>query len=135
MNSPVQKLKLEGRTEMDMQQVLDQVREQVGPKHVFGEPIREGEIVMVPVAKVRGGGGGGGGGGNGQAEGKSGGQGVGFGVAAIPTGAFVFRHGQLSWRPAVDVNRIVLGVQVLAAIALVTFGSLLSSRRRLRWRW
>jgi uncharacterized spore protein YtfJ len=114
-----------------MQQVLDQVREQVGPKHVFGEPIREGEMVMVPVAKLRGGGGGGGG--NGAGEGKPGGQGVGFGLAAIPTGAYVFRQGQLSWRPAIDVNRLILGGQIVAGLALLTFGSLwrLRLRRRL----
>ncbi|MHB8416696.1 MAG: spore germination protein GerW family protein [Myxococcales bacterium] len=117
---------------MDVQDVLVQVREQIGPKHVFGEPIREGETVMVPVARVRGGGGGGGNG----VEGKPGGQGVGFGMTAIPTGAFVFREGKLSWRPALDLNRVIMGAQFVAAIALMTFGSLFRARmrRRLPWR-
>ena len=115
---------------MDVQQVLEQVRGQVGPKQVFGEPIREGETLLIPVAKVRGGGGGG----DGAAEGKPGGQGVGFGLAAIPTGAFVFRQGQLTWRPAIDVNRAILGAQMVAAIALMTFGSLVRARMRMRRR-
>jgi hypothetical protein len=33
------------------------------------------------------------------------------GLTAIPVGAFVIRDGVLRWRPAVDVNRVVLGAQ------------------------
>lgn len=122
---------------MDMEQVLDQVREQVGPKHVFGEPIREGEMVLVPVAKVRGGGGGGSGGPGTGGDGKASGQGLGFGLAAIPTGAFLFRRGELSWQPAIDVNRLILGAQIVAGLALLTFGSawrMRMMRRRRFWR-
>ena len=45
--------------------------------------------------------------------------GSGFGVTARPVGAFIVRGGELSWRPAVDVNRI-LGGQVVAVVALLT---------------
>ncbi len=114
---------------MDVQEVLNQLREEVGPRHVFGEPIREGDTVVVPVAKVRGGGGGGG---SDAADGKPAGRGIGFGITAIPTGAFVIRQGRASWRPAVDVNRMILGGQIVASIALLIGGlSRLRRRRRL----
>jgi hypothetical protein len=35
-----------------------------------------------------------------------------------PVGAWVIRDGQVTWRPAVDVNRILLLVAILGVAAL-----------------
>ncbi|MDJ0397913.1 MULTISPECIES: hypothetical protein [Rhodococcus] len=37
-------------------------------------------------------------------------EGGGFGVGARPVGAYVISGGNVSWRPAVDVNRLVRSV-------------------------
>jgi hypothetical protein len=49
-------------------------------------------------------------------------------MTARPVGAFVIRDGDLHWRPAVDVNRIVLGGQVVAVVALLTVRTILRAR-------
>jgi uncharacterized spore protein YtfJ len=105
---------------------------------VFGEPITQGGVTVIPVARVQGKGGGGGGrgpaqgaaqGGAAQGGKTSGGQGGGFGLSARPAGVFVLKDGKVSWRPSVDINRIVLGGQVVAAIALLTLRAILAPRR------
>jgi hypothetical protein len=40
-------------------------------------------------------------------------------------GVFVIRDGTASWRPAIDVNRIVLGGQLVAITALLVLGPVL----------
>jgi hypothetical protein len=76
-------------------------------------------VTILPVAMVAGGGGGGN-----RAEQA----GAGFGVRARPAGVFVVRNGDAAWRPALDVNRVVLGGQLVAVIALLT-------RRPVLMRW
>ena len=109
--------------------VLETVRDAVGRAGagaVFGEPVSHDGIVVLPVARISGGGGGGEGEG-GPAQRETGpkpdamgrGNGGGFGVSARPVGAFVIRNGAVSWRPAVDVNRVLLGAEVLAVVALL----------------
>ena len=68
-------------------------------KRVFGDPIESEGVTIVPAAKV-----GGGGGGGGDSEHNGGG---GFGIGAKPVGAYVIKDGDVSWQPAVDVNRII----------------------------
>jgi uncharacterized spore protein YtfJ len=68
-------------------------------KRVFGDPIESEGVTIVPAAKV-----GGGGGGGGDSEHNGGG---GFGIGAKPVGAYVIKGGEVSWQPAIDVNRIV----------------------------
>ena len=80
-------------------------------RRVYGEPIEQEGVTVVPAAAVRGGGGGGG-----DSNGNGGG---GFGVAARPVGAYVIRDGEVVWRPAVDVNRVVIGWQVVSALGLL----------------
>jgi uncharacterized spore protein YtfJ len=96
---------------------------------VVAEPIREDGVVVIPVARVAGGGGGGGGTGPAGAE-QGEGNGAGFGMSSRPVGAFVIRNGAVSWRPAVDVNRIVLGGQIVAVVALLTIRAIFKRRRR-----
>lgn len=108
---------------------LKQAVEGMAAKKVFGEPITRDDVTIIPVAMVKGGGGGGGGGPS-PDDHKGGGSGGGFGVRARPAGVFAVRDAEVSWRPAVDVNRIVLGGQLVAVVALLTIRSLVKARRR-----
>jgi hypothetical protein len=37
-----------------------------------------------------------------------------------PAGAFVIRNGEVTWRPAVDPNTVVVGLVIVAVAVLVT---------------
>ena len=102
------------------QLALSQTLDAMAIRHVFGEPIDRDGVTYLPAAKVRGGGGGGG-----DTEGNGG---AGFGVASKPAGVFVIRNGDAEWRPAIDINRIVIGGQLVAIIALLVLRSILRRR-------
>lgn len=106
---------------MDLQQLLAKATESVTVKRVFGEPIERDGCLVIPVAKVHGGVGGGG-----DAVDNGGG---GLGFAARPVGVFSVRAGAVSWHPATDVNRIVLGGQVVGIALLLTVRSIITRRR------
>ena len=114
---------------MDAQDVITQARDALTVKRVFGEPYEKDGVMVVAVAKIRGGAGGGGGEG---AEGEGKGSGSGFGISARPVGMFLIRNGELSWRPAVDVNRVVLGGQIVAIVALLAVRSIVKARANSR---
>lgn len=127
---------------MDVNEVIDRARDSITVKRVYGEAIQQDGITVIPAAMVAGGGGGGGGEGPaalqqagvaGEAV-KGSGSGSGFGLKASPAGAFVIREGNVTWVPAVDVNRIVRGAQWLAGTAILLFGlrRLRSARRSAR---
>src|SRR5689334_9208056 len=108
--------------------VLDAVRAAVDGAtagRVFGTPVSADGVVLLPVARVAGGGGGG----TGPAteEGRPEGTGGGFGTSGRGLGVFVIRDGKVMWRPAIDVNRVVLGGQVVAVVALLVLRSVLRS--------
>ena len=102
---------------MDPQLVITGAQEALTARRVFGDPIQADGVMLVPAAVVNGGGGGRG------AEG-----GAGFGLSARPAGMFVVRDGDVRWRPAIDVNRVVLGGQLVAITALIVLRPIL-----LRW--
>jgi uncharacterized spore protein YtfJ len=114
---------------MEVQDVIAQARDALTVKRVFGEPYEKDGVTVIPVASVQGGAGGGGGEGP-DSQGK--GSGSGFGLRARPVGAFVIRGDELTWRPAVDVNRIVLGGQVVAVAALLTIRAIVKARAKTR---
>jgi uncharacterized spore protein YtfJ len=120
---------MEGGRSMVVQDILAQARDTLTVKRVFGEPVEKNGVTVIPVARVLGGGGGGGGEGPG---GQGSGAGGGFGMVARPVGAFVLRGEELSWQPAVDVTRIVLGGQMVALAALLTIRSIVRARARRR---
>lgn len=105
---------------MDVQRLLAQVTDTANVKRVFGDPIERDGCLVIPVAKVGGGGGGGG-------DGADAGGGGGF--AARPVGVFSVRDGAVSWHPALDINRIVLGSQLVGVVLLLTARSILTRRR------
>jgi uncharacterized spore protein YtfJ len=106
---------------MRAEEILGQVRDTVTIRQVFGEPYERDGALVVPVARVAGGGGGGGGG----SPGEGGGSGGGFGFEARPVGVYVIRDGEVTWRPAVDVTRIAVGVQLVAIVALLVARSVI----------
>ena len=112
---------------MEVEDVIAQARDALTVKRVFGEPYQQNGVTIIPAARVRGGAGGGRGEGP---DGEGQGSGSGFGITAQPVGAFVLQDGDLRWRPAVDVNRIILGGQVVMIVALLTLRSILKTRAR-----
>jgi len=95
---------------MDPQLVLQSAQDAMTARRVFGEPFQADGATILPVAVVGGGGGGG-------VRGQQGG--VGYGIGARPAGVYVIRNGRVSWRPAVNVNVIVAGGQLVAIVALL----------------
>jgi uncharacterized spore protein YtfJ len=111
---------------MDIQEVINQARDAITVKRVFGDAYEKNGITVIPAAAVRGGAGGGGGEGP---EGEGRGEGTGFGVSAKPAGAYVIKGESVQWQPAVDVNRIVLGGQLVAIVGLMAVWAFARSRR------
>ena len=96
----------------NVDEMLAGARDAITVKRVYGDPIETEGVTIVPAAKVMGGGGGGG-----DNENNGGG---GFRVGARPVGAYVIKDGEVTWQPAVDVNRIVaLTALVGVVLALV----------------
>jgi hypothetical protein len=100
---------------MDAQELLAQARETFGVRREYGDPYEGNGVTVIPVSAVRGGGGGG----TGHEGNGGGGVGGGFGLAARPTGAWVIRGADVEWKPAVDPMRILLGAEIVAALALI----------------
>jgi uncharacterized spore protein YtfJ len=115
-----------GKT-MEVLEVIAQARDAITVKRVFGEPYEKNGVTVIPAARVQGGAGGGGGEGP---EGQGKGSGTGFGLSARPVGAYLIRGDEVTWRPAVDLNRIVLGSQIVAIVALLTIRALVEARAK-----
>jgi uncharacterized spore protein YtfJ len=109
---------------MNIEDILAKANDTMTVKRVFGDPFEKDGMTVIPVAAFSGGGGGG----SGQDEGGSGGSGGGYGISAKPLGAYVIKDGKLSWQPAIDVNKVIFGGQIVAIIALLVIRSILKSR-------
>lgn len=81
---------------------------------VYAEPYERDGVTVIAAAKVAGGGGGG----NGHDEKGQEGEGGGFGLTAKPAGAYIIKDGQVRWAPAIDVNRLVVTMGVIAIAGL-----------------
>ncbi len=111
-------------------------------RRVFGEAYERDGALVIPVARVWGATGTGSGAGEvgipADAEGEdvpAGGQlghggGGGFGVHVKAVGVFVVDGDGAHWRPALDVNRVILGGQLVGAVAVTVLGLALAVRRR-----
>jgi len=113
---------------MDVQELITGVRDSISVKRVYGDPYEKNGLTVIPAAAVRGGGGGG----TGVHEGDETGAGGGFGVQARPSGAWIIEGDTVTWKPAVDVNRIVLGGQLVALAAILVTGRILATHARRR---
>jgi hypothetical protein len=96
---------------MDLDALLQGHRDAVNARRIYGEAVVSNGVTVVPAASVIGGTGGGG-----DAEGDGG---AGFGLMGRPVGAYVIRGGEVTWKPAVDVNRLAMFAFLLGlALAL-----------------
>jgi uncharacterized spore protein YtfJ len=101
---------------MNPEQILNGAQDAMSVRRVFGDPVQAGDVTIIPVAVIAGGGGGGS---------KNGSDaGAGFGVSARPAGVFAVRSGDVRWRPAVNVNRVILGGQIVGIAAIAVAGAL-----------
>jgi uncharacterized spore protein YtfJ len=115
---------------MEVLDVIEQARDMVTVRRVYGKPIERGDVTVIPAAAVQGGAGGGAGiAPDGQDPGPGSGSGAGWGLRARPVGAYVVRDGDVRWETALDLNRVILGGQVVAVAALLTLRTWLRSRR------
>jgi uncharacterized spore protein YtfJ len=103
--------------------VLDQVKSAVVGATVFGEPYEKNGVTVIPAAKVSGGGGGG-------QEAENAASGGGFGLDARPVGAFVVRGSDVSWVPALDLNRVIFMGQLVLLAAILSWRSVAKHRAR-----
>lgn len=101
---------------MKLDEVLTTARDAITVRRVFADPYEKDGVTVIAGAVVSGGGGGGGG----HDESGQEGEGGGFGMRARPTGAFVLSGGKVMWRPAVDVNRLILVVGAVAVAYLLS---------------
>ncbi|HET8587672.1 MAG TPA: sporulation protein [Candidatus Limnocylindria bacterium] len=106
---------------MNVQEMLKGAQEAMTVQRVYGEAFEREGSTFIPVAEVRGGGGGG--------SDDAGNGGGGFGAMASPAGMYVIRNGDAVWKPAVNVNRVVMGAQIVAIVALLAIRTILKSRK------
>ncbi|WP_155343796.1 sporulation protein [Acrocarpospora pleiomorpha] len=106
---------------MDVRELLTGL---TGTQRVFGEPYERDGVTIIPAAAIRGAGGFGNGNGN-QGTGEGGGA-----ITARPIGAYVIKDGKARWEPALDVGRLILGGQLLAALLALLAFRLLRHRKR-----
>lgn len=111
---------------MDTKELIDKVQDVAKVDRIFGQPTTEHGVTVIPVVRI----GGGGGGGSGKQEGErpGTGSGGGFGLNAAPAGVFVIKDGDVRWRPVVDVNKVILGGQIVAVVALLTIRAIARMR-------
>jgi uncharacterized spore protein YtfJ len=106
---------------METPELMADLAERLREHQVFGPAVERDGVTVVPVASVRVGGGVGG-------RDKASGGG-GYGVVAKPAGAWVVKQGgDVTWQPAIDVNRAILGGQAVAALLLLLLMRLLRRR-------
>jgi uncharacterized spore protein YtfJ len=105
--------------------LLERLAELVGARAtvraVFGEPVQQGDLTVIPVAKVRWGFGGGGGRSDTAPSGPASGSGGGGGVAADPIGYLEITKTEATFRPIRDrypSPGVLLAAGVTAAIVL-----------------
>jgi uncharacterized spore protein YtfJ len=102
--------------------MMSMIGDSLTVSRVYGEPCERDGVTVIPAALVAAGGGGGGGRDTDGQEGEGGG----FGLAAFPTGAYMIKNGSVRWIPAVDVNRLLIG------LSFVVFRIMRSRRRAAR---
>ncbi|MGY1941416.1 spore germination protein GerW family protein [Nocardia gipuzkoensis] len=100
---------------MKVEDIIDSAKDAMTVQRVYAEPVERDGTTLIAVAAVSGGAGGG----TGADKGGQEGSGVGFGLGAKPVGVYVLRNGRLSWRPAIDVNRLITVVGAVAVTALL----------------
>ena len=111
---------------MDATALLEKAHDVLNGRQVIGDPYEKNGVTVIPVVTIRGGGRGG----DARTD-TPGGAGGGIGLVARPVGAYVIRGDTVSWLPAIDINRIVLGGQLVSIAAILMARSIVRSRARL----
>jgi uncharacterized spore protein YtfJ len=106
----------------NVDEILEGAREAISVRRVFGEAYEQDGVMVIPAAAVRGGAGGGG-------DDMNNGGG-GFGIQARPVGAYIVKDGEVTWKPAVDPNRIVAGWQLVSLVGLLVAWAFARALRR-----
>jgi uncharacterized spore protein YtfJ len=104
---------------MNVLDTVNQTRDAITVRRVYGEPYQENGVTIIPAAHVMGGGGGGG-----DTLGNSG---TGFGLSARPVGAWIIKDGEARWRPALDLNRAIFMGQVVGIVMFLSLRSILTA--------
>jgi hypothetical protein len=106
--------------------VISAARDVMNVKRVYGDPYEKNGLTVIPAAIVGGVAGGTAGDQTGdESDGERG-----FGLLARPSGAWIIQDDQVTWKPAVDVNRIILGGQIIAFTVIFMAGRILLARGR-----
>jgi uncharacterized spore protein YtfJ len=111
---------------MKPSEALESARDAITVGRVFGEPYEKDGVTVIPAAMVAGGGGGG----EGHDDDGQGGEGGGFGLAGKPAGAYVIKDGVVQWRPAIDLNRIVVVVGAVIIAFLLSRPRIIRARAK-----
>ncbi|MFC4529651.1 spore germination protein GerW family protein [Sphaerisporangium dianthi] len=113
---------------MNVLEMIDRAKDTASVGRVFGDPVTQDGVTVIPVARISGGGGGG----EGKQEGEqpSEGTGGGFGLGVTPEGMFVIKDAKVRWLPVVNVNRVILGGQIVAVVVLLTVRAIARLRAR-----
>jgi uncharacterized spore protein YtfJ len=115
---------------MGIEDVIQQTREELTVKRVFGDPYEKDGTTVIPAAAVLGGAGGG----AGQDREGQRGSGSGFGLMARPVGAFIIRNGDVTWRPAYDATLVALVGEIVVLTAVLAVRAVVRARSKARKR-
>ena len=107
---------------MNVDELVNGTRDAMRAQVVYGEPIERNGTIVVPAAKVTGGGGG--------ASDTANNGGGGFGLRARPVGAWLIRGDDVTWKPSLDLNRLLIGSQIVAIVFLLVVRSIAKARYR-----
>jgi uncharacterized spore protein YtfJ len=110
---------------MDIYEMVHQAYDAMSVKRVYGDPYEKDGVMIIPVAKVRGGGGAG----YSRDDDDEEGSGGGYGISATPAGAYVIKDGRVKWKPAFNLNRAILGGQTVAIVALLVVRAIARPQR------
>jgi uncharacterized spore protein YtfJ len=111
---------------MQTAELINTAKDTLTARRVYAEPYEKNGVTIILAATVAGGGGGG----NGRDERGQEGEGGGFGLSARPSGAYVIKGGEVRWRPAVDVNRLVSTVGAVLIAGLLARARIVRARTR-----
>jgi uncharacterized spore protein YtfJ len=126
-----------------LDEILADAGKTLGVRRVYGDPYEKNGVTVIPAARVIGGAGGGGGTeaimpdatgttSESPAGAPATASGVGFGVSGAPAGAFVIKGDEVTWLPAVDVNRLILGFQIALVVFFLVMRSIAKTRAKNR---
>jgi uncharacterized spore protein YtfJ len=109
---------------MNIEELLVNATRPLEARMVFADPVEKDGVTVIPAARVAGGAGGG----NGEETRGRRGEGGGLGLTARPAGVYVIKDGEVTWRPAVDANRVVTTVGMIAVAVVLVLGRALRAK-------